>query len=131
MRNSFKIAILCCNYTNLAEREDLAVIPGEIIIKRFPCSGHIEITDILRTFREGVKGVMVAGCERGSCHNLRGSERAERRVLGARVILQELNIEPERVSMFFVSRLDSGDFVEKAKHFYKKIVQLERKERSS
>lgn len=128
MGNSFKIAILCCNYTNLAEREDLAVIPGEIIIKRFPCSGHIEITDILRTFREGAKGVMVAGCERGSCHNLRGSERAEKRVLGARVILQELNIEPERVSMFFVSRLDSGDFVEKAKHFYKKIVQLERKQ---
>ncbi|MCS7150419.1 MAG: hydrogenase iron-sulfur subunit [Caldimicrobium sp.] len=130
MENSFKIAILCCNYTNLAEREDLADIVARIEVKRYPCSGKIEITDILRAFREGAKGVMVAGCARGTCHNLRGSDRAERRVVGARATLKELEIEPERVEMFFVSRLDAGDFAEKAKEFYRRILKLELKERT-
>lgn len=130
MKNSFQITILCCNYTNLAEREDLVSLLGKIEIKRYPCSGHIEITDILRAFREGAKAVMVAGCSKGTCHNQKGSERAEKRVLGAKKILEEIGIEPERVEMFYVSRLDSGDFVEKAKAFYQRVLSLELKERA-
>ncbi len=40
MKNSLFITILCCNYTNLAEREDLEGILGKLVIKRYPCSGQ-------------------------------------------------------------------------------------------
>lgn len=129
MENSLKIALLCCNYTNLAEREDLAQLLGGVEIKRYPCSGHIEVTDILRAFREGAFGVMVAGCEKGRCHNAKGSERAERRVLGAKKIIEELGLEPERVEFFYIGRLDSGDFVEKAKNFYGRLLKIRLKEK--
>ncbi|GEM_PF-742728 len=128
-KNGLKLAILCCNYTNLSDREDFLEIPVNLEIKRFPCSGKIEITDMLRALREGAKGVMVAGCLPGTCHNGRGSERAEKRVLGAQKIIEEIGLESERIKMFFVDRLDGGDFIEKAKAFYKDILNLELKER--
>lgn len=126
---ALKLAILCCNYTNLSEREDFFEIPVSLEIKRYPCSGKIEITDMLRALREGAKGVMVAGCMPGTCHNTKGSERAERRVLGAKKILEEIGLSPERIGMFFVDRLDGGDFIEKVKAFYRGILNLELKEK--
>ncbi len=128
-KNELKLAILCCNYTNLSEREDFYELPVKLEIKRFPCSGKIEITDMLRALREGAKGVMVAGCAPGTCHNGKGSERAEKRVIGAQRILEEIGLEKERIKMFFVERLSAEDFIEKAKAFYKEILNLELKER--
>ncbi|MGB9761595.1 MAG: hydrogenase iron-sulfur subunit [Caldimicrobium thiodismutans] len=125
----FKLSILCCNYTNLSEKEDFFEVPVSLEIKRYPCSGKIEITDMLRALREGAKGVMVAGCMPGTCHNGRGSERAEKRVLGARKILEEIGLEPERISMFFVNRLDGEDFINKVKAFYREILNFELKGR--
>jgi len=124
-----KLAILCCNYTNLSDKEDFQDIALHLEIKRFPCSGKIEITDMLKALREGALGVMVAGCKPGTCHNVKGSERAEKRVLGAQKILEELGLSPARVKMFFVDRLDAGDFTAKLKEFYKEILNLELKER--
>ena len=116
-----KLAILCCKYTNLSEREDLYEIAEDLIFKRFPCGGHIEITDILRSLREGAESVCVCVCEKGTCHNEKGNERAEKKVLGAKMILQEIGIDPERVGFFYVPRLDAEAFVEDIKAFYQKL----------
>ncbi len=129
MKKALKISILCCNYTNLSEREDLEKVLGVLEIKRFPCSGHIEITDILRAFREGASGVMVGGCEKGTCHNERGSERAEKRVLEAKKILEEIGIEKERLAIFYIPRLSAEDFVNNAKVFYELLLKLDLKEK--
>ncbi len=130
MAQGLRIDILCCNYTNLAEREDFYEVPVEIEIKRFPCGGHIEVTDILRALRLGASGVMVCACEKGTCHNGKGNERAEKKVLSARNILQEIGMEPERITFYFVPRLDAESFVEDLKEFYKKLLELKIKERS-
>lgn len=129
MKNSIKLVLLCCNYTNLIEGEDLQEILGKMEIWRFPCSGQIEITDMLRAFRIGADGVLVAGCSRGTCHNGRGSERAERRVLGAKKILEEIGISPVGLEFVFVNRLDGGDFVNKVKDFYGKILKQKLEEK--
>ncbi len=129
MKKKVKIAILCCNYTNLAEKGDFLEISDSVEIKKYPCSGHIEIVDILRAFTEGADGVMVAGCEKGTCHNEKGSEKAEKRVIGAQKIIEELGLRKERVQMFFIPRLDSGDLVDKARKFYKEILKIEAMER--
>jgi coenzyme F420-reducing hydrogenase delta subunit/Pyruvate/2-oxoacid:ferredoxin oxidoreductase delta subunit len=121
IEKGIKLSVLCCNYTNLSEREDLYEITSDLEIKRFPCGGHIEIIDILQAFREGVEGVSVCMCEKGTCHNKKGNERAEKKVLGAKMILQEIGIDPERVGFFYVPRLDAKAFVEDIKAFYQKF----------
>jgi len=129
MGEGIKLSILCCNYTNLAEREDLYEVPARLEIKRFPCGGHIEITDILRAFREGAEGVCVCACEKETCHNGKGNERAEKKVVGARAILQEIGISPERLSFYYVPRLDAEAFVEDVKAFFSKVLKEKVEER--
>lgn len=126
----FKLGILCCNYTNLAEKEDFQEILGEILMKRYPCSGHIEITDILRTFREGAEAVLVAGCQKGTCHNENGSSRAEHQVEGAQKIIEEIGFPKEFLKFVYVERLNTGDFIEKVKGFYKEVLNKILKEKS-
>lgn len=122
--SGWKIAILCCHYTNEATAEDVADIPAQIEIRRFPCSGRIEVADILRAFENDAEAVLVAGCERGSCHNRSGSLRAEKRVEAARRILEEIGMEPERVQMAFIPRLDTGAFVAAAKDTFEKLLEI-------
>ena len=117
-----KIAILCCNYTNSATYEDFKDFPCEIVIKRFPCSGSIEIVDILKEFEDDAEGVLVCGCEKEKCHNKTGNLRAEKKVLGAKKYLEEIGINPERAQMAFVPRLDTGVFVEIVKDFVEEIL---------
>ncbi len=122
-----KIGILCCHYTNTSGEEDFKGLPAEVIMKRFPCSGHIEVADILKTFEEGAEAVLVAGCEADTCHNLTGSQRAEKRVLGAQKILEEIGLESERVKMAFVPRLDSGVFMERVREVFETALNLKSK----
>ncbi|OAQ20877.1 hydrogenase iron-sulfur subunit [Thermosulfurimonas dismutans] len=122
-----KIGILCCHYTNTSDEEDFKGLPADVIMKRFPCSGHIEVADILKTFEEGAEAVLVAGCEKDSCHNISGSVRAEKRVLGARKILEEIGLSGERVRMAFVPRLDSGTFMTEVKSLFEIALNLKSK----
>ena len=120
----WKLAILCCHYTNEATPEDMSDIPAEIELRSFPCSGRIEVADILRAFENDAEAVLVAGCEKGSCHNHSGSLRAEKRVEMARKILEEIGMEPERVQMAFVPRLDTGALVAAAKRTFEKLLEI-------
>ena len=129
--SQLKLAILCCHYTNQATVQDVADIPAEVVIKSFPCSGRIEVADILKAFENDAQAVLVAGCEKGSCHNLSGSLRAEKRVEAARKILEEIGLEPERVQMAFVPRLDTGALVEAAKRTFETLLEISAKGETS
>ena len=126
-----KIAVLCCHYTNQAFPEELADIPAQIVIKHFPCSGRIEVVDILKALEEEAEAVLVAGCEKGSCHNHSGSLRAEKRAEAARQILKEIDLEPERIQMAFIPRLDTGTFIEAIKKTYETFLEISTKGESS
>ncbi len=110
-----KIAILCCHYTNEATAEDFTGLPALIEVRRFPCSGLIEVVDILKALEEGADGVLVAVCETGKCHNRIGNLRAEKRVFAARQILEEIGLEPEILRLAKIPRLDTGALVEETK----------------
>ena len=126
-----KLVILCCHYTNEAGQEDVADIPAKVEIKRFPCSGRIEVVDILRAFEEDADAVLVAGCEKGACHNHAGRLRAEKRGEAARKILQEIGMEPELLQMAFIPRLDTGTFVAATKKTFEKFLEISRKGETS
>ncbi|OAG27088.1 hydrogenase iron-sulfur subunit [Thermodesulfatator autotrophicus] len=122
--DKIKITILCCHYTNEATEEDFADIPAEIELKRYPCSGRIEVVDILKALEQGAEAVLVAGCENGTCHNRTGSTRAEKKVELAREILSEIDMDPQKVNMTFVPRLDSGALVAAVKETFEKLLRI-------
>ena len=61
--------------------------PPNIRIIRTPCTGKLEVEYFLRAFENGADGILVAGCEEGSCHFIEGNFMAKRRVHYSRDIL--------------------------------------------
>jgi coenzyme F420-reducing hydrogenase delta subunit len=107
--NSFepKIVAFCCHFCAYAAA-DLAgsmrlQYPTNIRIIRTPCTGKLEIEYFMRVFENGADGVLVAGCEEGSCHFVEGNLMAKRRVIYARELLSESGLESERLRMVNIS----------------------------
>ncbi len=83
-----------------------------IRIIRTPCTGRLEVEYFLRAFENGADGVLVAGCEEGSCHFMEGNLLAKRRVNYARELLSETGFEKERLRMVNIGAADARRFVE-------------------
>lgn len=86
MSENFDPTILafCCNWcaysaADLAGTSRLQYPPTVKII-RVMCSSRVDPTFILKAFRRGVDGVLVAGCLMGTCHYIDGNQTAEKRL---------------------------------------------------
>lgn len=64
----------------------------------------------MKAFENGIDGVIVAGCEEGSCHFKEGNLIAKRRVNYTRDILAESGIEKDRLRMVNIGASDSRPF---------------------
>ena len=62
----------------------------------------------MKAFENGADGVIVAGCEEGSCHFKEGNLIAKRRVNYARKLLAESGLEMERLRMVNVSAANAA-----------------------
>ncbi|MFO8240958.1 MAG: hydrogenase iron-sulfur subunit, partial [Dissulfuribacterales bacterium] len=110
-----KIVVFCCNYTTSVSTDTLreaGLIPENLDVKKLPCTGRIEVSALLDAFEQGAEAVFVAGCRSDECHNLSGSRRAEKRVGYTKRLLAELDIDPDRVEMFFVHRGETQPIVD-------------------
>lgn len=114
--NNFEptIVAFCCHYCAYSAA-DLAgsmrlQYPPNIRIIRTPCTGRLEIEFFLRAFENGADGVIVAGCEEGSCHFKEGNLIAKRRVNYTRQLLNESGLEMERLRMVNVSAANAPLF---------------------
>jgi F420-non-reducing hydrogenase iron-sulfur subunit len=101
------IVAFCCHYCAYAAA-DLAgsmrlQYPSNIRIIRTPCTGRLEVEYFMKAFESGADGVIIAGCEEGSCHFKEGNLVAKRRVNYARKLLSESGLEMERLRMVNVS----------------------------
>ncbi len=123
-----KIIGFCCNYTTQSSAEPLkeaGILPEGVELRRLSCTGKLEVSTILEAFnKEKADLVFVAGCPEEECHNFSGSRRASRRVKYTKQILKELDIDPERVEMFFVARQETEPVVEAAKEMLKRLEKL-------
>jgi coenzyme F420-reducing hydrogenase delta subunit len=95
------IVAFCCHYCAYAAA-DLAgsmrlQYPTNIRIIRTPCTGKLEVEYFMRAFEDGADGVLVAGCEEGSCHFIEGNLMAKRRVHYARELLSESGLEARKL----------------------------------
>ena len=74
--------------------------PESVSLHRVPCTGKLQVSTLLQAFEDGADAVYVVGCPADSCHNVKGSQRAAKRVLAVKQALKELDVEAERVEMF-------------------------------
>lgn len=123
-----KIVAFCCHYCAYAAA-DLAgsgrlQYPPNIRIIRSPCTGRLEINFFMKAFEAGADGVLVAGCEEGSCHFKEGNYLAKHRVQTTRQLLEEAGLEPERLRMVNVSAASSQKFAEHVRDMVETIIKI-------
>jgi len=103
-----RVAALCCNWCTWSSLDEAGVgghkFPPEVGVIRTLCSARIEPRNVINMFREGIDGVFVGACDKGSCHYLSGTNLAQKE-LGQ---LLEVLSSP---SFGFQGRLKIGFFV--------------------
>jgi F420-non-reducing hydrogenase small subunit len=107
------VAFLCewCAYRAADEAgKSRLSYPQTLLSVRVMCTGRVEPAFVLKAFREGADGVLIAGCHPGSCHYVDGNLRAAaRHALLARTLAQ-LGISPERCRLEWMDGSDPGRF---------------------
>ena len=128
--NNFEplIAVFSCHYCSYAAA-DLAgssriQYPPNIRVIKIPCTGRVSVNHILRALECGADGVYVAGCLEGTCHFISGNFKARQRVEHTKKLLSEINMEPERVQMYFMSAAEGSKFANVAKEMTEAIKEL-------
>jgi len=81
--------------------------PPNLVPIRVMCSGRVDPTFILKAFREGADGVLVAGCHPGDCHYGEGNYNMMKRYPLLAGLLSEFGIEPERLRLEWISASES------------------------
>jgi F420-non-reducing hydrogenase iron-sulfur subunit len=122
------IVAFCCHYCAYAAA-DLAgssrlQYPPNVRIIRTPCTGRIEVEYFMKALENGADGVLVAGCEEGSCHFKEGNLLAKRRVNYTRNLLSEAGLEAERLRMVNVSAASAQKFAEIVRDMVETVRKL-------
>jgi coenzyme F420-reducing hydrogenase delta subunit len=110
-----KITIfICVNLINEARNAILnkACKKADVKIVKIPCSGMIKKVFLLRAFEADSDIVAALGCEQDKCRYMQGSLRAEKRVIRTKKILDEIDIESNRLVFFNISSDDNKEFSE-------------------
>ena len=125
MEHDPEIIAFCCHYCAFTAADLAGTMrqqyPSNLRIVRLPCTGKVDVNMILKAFLEGADGVMVAGCEIGSCHFIEGNKRAVKRVAYAKWLVQEAGINPERLEFFHIAASQGPLFAKTAREFTEHI----------
>lgn len=107
------IAFLCnwCSYTgaDLAGTSRMKYVPNVRVI-RVMCSGRVEPTFVLKSFREGADAVLICGCHPGDCHYNEGNYKCLRRYHLLQKYIQQMGIHPDRLRLEWVSASEGNIF---------------------
>ena len=96
----------------------------EMTVKEVACSGMVEVPEILGEFERGAAGVVIAGCHRGSCRSLTGSDYALKRVQRVKAFMQQAGMEPDRLMMTFVSDVEPEELGRALRSFAARVAEL-------
>ena len=123
-----EILAFCCNYCAYAAA-DLAgsrrmQYPSNVRVMHVPCTGKIEMENILSAFEKGIDGVLIAGCLEGGCHFLEGNLRAKKRSEYLREMLDQIGVGRERLRMVNLSAAMAPTFVERVKEIVETVKGL-------
>jgi len=123
-----KIVGFLCNWCSYAGA-DLAGVsrlqyPSNLRVIRVMCSGSVDPEHILEAFRQGADGVFIGGCHPGDCHYISGNYKTRRRVALTKQIISQMGIEPERLSLEWVSAAEGQRFAQVVTEFTEELKQL-------
>jgi coenzyme F420-reducing hydrogenase delta subunit/ferredoxin len=97
----------------------------EIRLIRVMCSGRVDLEFILRAFSNGMDGVFIGGCRLDECnYSTHGNYAALNMVLLCRKIMGHIGLNPERLSIEFMSSGEGILFTEVVDEFCKKVKKL-------
>lgn len=123
-----QILALCCHYCAYAAADLAGVLrmryPAETKILELPCTGRLDLLEVLHVFERGIDGVMVAGCLEGDCHYQQGNLNARRRVERLKALLEAIGLEADRIRMFNMSSAMGKQFAEAAAEMTEQIAAL-------
>ena len=122
------ILAFCCNFCAYAAA-DLAgarrmQYPANVRIVHVPCTGKVEVQQILAAFERGIDGVLLAGCLEGGCHFVEGNLRAKRRVEATMQTLDEIGLGRERLRMVNLSASEAPTFVARIQEMVETVSRL-------
>jgi F420-non-reducing hydrogenase iron-sulfur subunit len=121
------VAFLCnwCAYSgaDLAGVSRIQSSPN-IRIVRTMCTGRIDPSFVMRAFRLGADGVLIAGCHFGDCHYLEGNFKAMRRVEFLKQILKDFGIDERRLRLEWISASEAERYARVSFEFAEEIRQL-------
>jgi F420-non-reducing hydrogenase iron-sulfur subunit len=135
------IAFVCKWCSDVGHSEDA---PGEARAARKPpvrfvnvmCSGRVQPSLVLRAFELGADGVIICGCEPGTCHYYFGNERQAEMFETSRKLISLLGLGEERLRLEWVSGTDGrrlgkvlDEFTEKVRHAGPSPLQKTRRNR--
>ncbi|NHI92235.1 MAG: hydrogenase iron-sulfur subunit [Candidatus Lokiarchaeota archaeon] len=123
-----RIVAFLCNWCGYAGA-DLAGVsrfqyPTNIRVIRIMCSGRVQPSFILESFKNGADGVLVCGCHIGDCHYISGNEYAENRFKKTQQIIETLGIDPKRIRLEWVSAAEGAKFAGVVDSFVKQLQEL-------
>ena len=128
MDNGPNIIAFCCHYCAFTAADLAGTMRQQyspnVRIVRLPCSGRVDVNMILDAFVSGADGVIIAGCEEGSCHFISGNLRAKKRVDYAKELLAEIGVNPERLEMYHIAASQGPLFAQRANEFTERITAL-------
>ncbi len=121
------LAITCseCGHT-VVDSSGMAMIqyPANVRVMKVPCTGILQVYQFLQAFKAGAQGVMVVGCKTDGCHYEVGSQKTQKKVDLAKVLLKEYGIEPERLEMFHMVFIEGDKFAEAAQTMTERLEKL-------
>jgi len=88
------------------------------------CTGRIDVSYILAAFARGADGVFIGGCHPGDCHYISGNFKTQARVALAKRLLEQFGIEPERLTLEWISAGEGRKFAEVVTRFTKRVREL-------
>ncbi|MFN3383712.1 MAG: CoB-CoM heterodisulfide reductase HdrA2 [Archaeoglobaceae archaeon] len=91
---------------------------------RVLCTGRIDPAWILRALKNGVDGVVVAGCRLGECHFRYGNYKAKDRLEMLKIALKTFGVDAERVECIWHSSGEGEAMAEDLNKFVEKIRNL-------
>jgi F420-non-reducing hydrogenase iron-sulfur subunit len=89
------------------------------------CSGRVDLDFILRVFANGMDGVFIGGCRLNECNYVtHGNYHALNMVLLCKRIMEHMGLNPERLSIEFMSSGEGILFTEVVNDFCRKVRAL-------
>lgn len=121
------VAFLCnwCSYAgaDLAGTSRLKYPPNVRSI-RVMCSGRVDPVFVLDALKEGIDGVLVAGCHPGDCHYQSGNYKTNRKIKLIQRLLKDLNMDPRRIRFDYISASEGQKFADVVTEFVQTLKEL-------